>query len=140
MNLLQRENVQICSSAADWREAIRSSCRLLEEHGYIEERYKEEIIGNLEKMGPYILLAENIALPHARPEQGAIRTQLGVTLFREPVVFENGEGVQLFITLAAADSESHLEVLMQISELLSDEEQVERMIHSTDEDELFHFF
>lgn len=42
----------------------------------MEPRYKEEIISNVEKLGPYILIAEDIALPHARPEQGAFSPRL----------------------------------------------------------------
>lgn len=83
MELLKKENVQICDAAADWKEAIRTAVKPLEEHGYVEARYKEEIISNVEKMGPYIVIADNIALPHARPEQGALKTQIGVTLFRK---------------------------------------------------------
>ena len=48
MDLLKRENVQVCEKAADWRDAIRISVKPLEENGYVEPRYKEEIIGNIE--------------------------------------------------------------------------------------------
>lgn len=140
MDLLHLENIQIYENATDWQDAIRKSTSLLEEHGYVEARYKEEIIANVKNLGPYIVIADNIALPHARPEQGAISTQMAVTLFREPVVFETGAEAQLFITLAAKDSDSHLEALMQISELLSDETYVEKIVASKDVDELYNYF
>lgn len=140
MDLLQQENVQIYKDASDWKDAIRKSTSLLEKHGFVEDRYKEEIIANIEKMGPYIVIAEHIALPHARPEQGALETQIGVTLFRKPVTFSNGADAQLFITLAAKDSDSHLDALMQISELLSDEAYVEKIIVSQSPDELYGYF
>ena len=47
MDLLKRENVQICEKADDWRDAIRISVLPLEKGGYAEPRYKEEIIKNL---------------------------------------------------------------------------------------------
>ncbi len=140
MNLLKEENVAIYPGADDWKDAVIKSTLLLEEHGYVEERYKNEIIGNLEKFGPYILIAENIALPHARPEQGAIESQIAVTLFREPVTFPNGEDARLFVTLAASDANSHLDVLMEISERLSDEEQVEQMLAAPNTEALYQFF
>ena len=113
MELLKKENVQICDA----------------------------IISNVEKMGPYIVIADNIALPHARPEQGALKTQIGVTLFRNKVVFD-GKNVpaRLFVTLAAKDSDSHLDALMEISELLSDEEAVERILTAPDADHLYRYF
>jgi len=141
MDLLKKENVQICESAEDWRDAIRTAVKPLEEHGYVEPRYKEEIISNVENMGPYIVIADNIALPHARPEQGAISTQIGVTLFRHDVVFDGKDmPARLFITLAAKDSNSHLDALMEISELLSDETTVQKILESSDTEELYQYF
>lgn len=141
MDLLKKENVQICDSADNWRDAIRIAVRPLEEHGYVEPRYKEEIISNVEEMGPYIVIADYIALPHARPEQGAIRTQIGVTLFRNNILFDGKETpARLFITLAAENSDSHLDALMAISELLSEEETVEKILKSADEEELYQYF
>ncbi|MDO4649682.1 MAG: PTS sugar transporter subunit IIA [Eubacteriales bacterium] len=140
MELLKRENVRICKGAEDWQDAIRKSIELLEKHGYVEPRYKEEVIGNVKKLGPYILIADNIALPHARPEQGAIRTQVAVTLFRDPVAFENGESAQLFVTLAAADANKHIDALVVISELLAEESYVEQIVASATEDELYQYF
>lgn len=141
MNLLKRENVQICESAKDWRDAIRIAVKPLEEHGYVEPRYKEEIISNVENMGPYIVIADNIALPHARPEQGALETQIGVTLFQQNIVFDGKDmPARLFITLAAKDSDSHLDALMEISELLSDEEIVQKILEVTDTESLYQYF
>lgn len=141
MELLDRANVQIVSHAADWKDAIRISTRLLESGGYVEACYKEAIISNVEKMGPYIVLAPYIALPHARPEQGVNQTQIAVTLFQEEVAFENKETpVRLFVTLAAADNSSHIDTLMAISECLQDEEIVDKILHARDEEELYSYF
>ena len=87
MDLLKKENVQIVESATDWKDAIRISVQPLEQHGYVESRYKEEIISNVESMGPYIVLAPYIALPHARPEQGVKESQIAVTLLQNEVRF-----------------------------------------------------
>lgn len=141
MNLLKKENVQICDSAENWRDAIRISVMPLEKHGYVETRYKEEIISNVENMGPYIVIAENIALPHARPEQGVIDTQIGVTLFRQDVIFDGKDmPARLFVTLAAKDSNSHLDALMEISELLSDETTVQKILEAPDTEKLYQYF
>ena len=141
MELIKPENVQICERAENWQDAIRISVQPLEEGGYAEPRYKEEIIKNLEKLGPYIIIADHVALPHARPEQGAIKTQMAVTLFREDVSFGEEESTaRLFISLAANDSDSHLNALMQMSELLGDEETLNRILRSDSKEELYGYF
>lgn len=141
MGLLKQENVQICDTADNWREAIKISVLPLEKSGYVESCYKDGIIENIEKLGPYIIIADHIALPHARPEQGAIETQIGITLFRKDIEFEGREAkAKLFVTLAAKDSNSHLDALVQISELLSDEETVDKILESPDTTTLYRYF
>ena len=68
MDLLDRKNVRILEKADDWKDAIRKSVMPLEEEGYVKAEYKEAIISGVEKLGPYIIVAPSIALPHARPE------------------------------------------------------------------------
>lgn len=141
MELLKQENVQICETADDWRDAIKKSVLPLEQSGYVESRYKDGIIENVEKLGPYIIIADHIALPHARPEQGAIETQIGVTLFRQDIAFDGREAdARLFVTLAAKDNNSHLDALMKISELLSDEDVVDEILEAPDVNTLYRYF
>ena len=141
MGLVKFENVQICEKANDWREAIKISVQPLEQGGYVKSCYKDGIIENVEKLGPYIMIADEIAMPHARPEQGAIETQIGITLFREGVRFDGKETtVRLFVTLAAKDSDSHVDALVKISELLSDDAKVEMILAAPDAQTLYHYF
>lgn len=141
MKLLKQENVQICEKADDWRDAVRISVLPLERGGYVESCYKEGIIENIETFGPYIVIADHIALPHARPEQGAIETQISITLFRQDVEFEGRETTaRLFVALAANDNNKHLDALSQIAELLSDENVVEQILASSDVQTLYKYF
>lgn len=141
MGLVKLENVQICEKANDWREAIKISVQPLEQGGYVKSCYKDGIIENVEKLGPYIVIADEIAMPHARPEQGAVETQISITLFREGVQFEGKEiTARLFVTLSAKDSDSHLEALVKISELLSDDGKVEKILDAPDVQTLYHYF
>lgn len=141
MELLDKKNVRILEHASDWREAVKLSVIPLEEQGYVEPRYKDSIISNVEEMGPYIVLAPNIAMPHARPEQGAVKSQIAITLFRTPVAFEGREtSAKLFITLAASDAESHLAALMSISEILQNDTLVNDILHAPDEETLYYYF
>ena len=141
MDLLKKENVQIVESATDWKDAIRISVQPLEQHGYVESRYKEEIISNVESMGPYIVLAPYIALPHARPEQGVKESQIAVTLLQIEVRFAGEEKpVNLLIALAASDNNRHLDELMSISEILQNEDTVQKILNSKDKEELYSYF
>ena len=141
MELLQAENVRIADKAENWQDAIRQSVALLEKGHYVTENYKEAVIENINKLGPYICIAPHVAMPHARPEQGALATQIAVTLFRQEVTFTREDArANLFIALAAADAESHLGLLTKISELLQDEQTANNILNAKDEGELYRYF
>ena len=141
MELLLKENVQILVGADDWKDAVRKAAKPLELGNFVTANYAEAIIANVEELGPYICIAPHVAMPHARPEQGALKTQIAVTLFRNEVTFNRDDAqANLFITLSAADADSHLQVLMKISELLQDESTAEKIFASKTVDELYRCF
>ena len=141
MELLLKENVQILDGALDWKDAVRKSAKPLENGKFITANYAEAIISNVEELGPYICIAPHVAMPHARPEQGTLKTQVAVTLFRNEIVFNRDDArANLFITLAAADADSHLAMLVKISELLQDESTAEKIFAAQTVDELYGCF
>ena len=120
-SLIENNSIKLNQSAADWKAAIKIGTDLLERAGTIEPRYSDTIISNIEKMGPYIILAPGLAMPHARPEEGVIKTSFALVTLKEPVVFEGeDEPVSVLITLAGSDSDKHMEGLMEITQTLDD--------------------
>ena len=120
-SLIENNSIKLNQSAADWKAAIKIGTDLLERAGTIESRYYDTIISNIEKMGPYIILAPGLAMPHARPEEGVIKTSFALVTLKEPVVFEGeDEPVSVLITLAGSDSDKHMEGLMEITQTLDD--------------------
>ena len=139
--LLKKENIQIQQRAEDWKSAIYMAVSPLVEHGYVEERYADEIINNTYEFGPYYVIAPDVALLHARPEQGVLKTQLAIMVLREPIKFSpEGYDVRLVITLATTDNQSHLKILRKIGQILSDEEATARIIASSSVDEIYSMF
>lgn len=137
----KRENVQIIERAVGWKEAILLSVKPLVENGYVESRYGNEIIKNVEKMGAYFLIAPGIAMPHARPEQGVIETQIGLTLFQEPVHFQGKSNeAKLFIVLAAADNENHMNAMSAIANAISTESRIQNLCEAENEEVLYQMF
>lgn len=84
-NMLKKENIQIISKVKDWREAIHVAVQPLVNGGYCEARYIDEIIKNTEKLGPYYVLCENLALVHGSTDQGVLKRQIAITLLEEPI-------------------------------------------------------
>ncbi len=131
---LKSENVRIIDCVKDWREAIDVSTHLLVKQGYITDNYPKRVIQLTEEHGSYYIVGKDIALVHARPEDGVIRQQLAVTVIHKPVAFfdKPEEPVRLFVTLCAQDSNSHLEMLQELAEILMDEARVQKCVQMTD--------
>lgn len=47
----------------DWRDAVRAACQPLLDDGTIDPIYPDEIIRKVEELGPYIVIAPDIAIP-----------------------------------------------------------------------------
>ena len=137
---VENKHVKFAESAKDWKDAIRISCETLEADGTVEENYKEDIIRCVEKYGPYIVIAPNIAMPHSQEgATGVHNTAIAFTKFEKAVCFEEGNPeceAQLFFTLASCNSEQHLANMSKLSELLTNDELVEELAKVKSEEEL----
>ena len=116
---------------ADWRDAIRAACAPLLADGTIEKEYPEIIIEKVEELGPYIVIAPNICIPHAERGRGVNGTAMCFMKTEKPVSFDPDapeKDARIFVVLAATDNEVHLSNLMALSETLSDEDIVAKVL------------
>lgn len=89
-DMLKLENVQVVDSARDWEDAVRIAVTPLVKGGYVEERYIDGIIDNAHELGPYFVLVPNLALLHARPEQGVIKKTACAYYFAQGCCVQRG--------------------------------------------------
>ncbi|KAF6666531.1 PTS sugar transporter subunit IIA [Pantoea sp. EKM101V] len=120
---LNSERIQYVERVADWQEAIVLAGRPLLSEGVISQAYIDAIIQQKKAIGPFFVIAPQIAMPHARPEQGALGLGLSVLLLESAVEFDSEENdpVKVLFMFAAPDSNSHIEMISQLAEVLSDE-------------------
>ncbi|MBF2556015.1 BglG family transcription antiterminator [Listeria marthii] len=118
--LLPKERIAFQESVADWREAIQVASKSLQQEGYISRNYQHAMIENIEKLGPYIVIAPGIALPHASVDDGAYRVGMSLLRLDKPVSFSSKakDQVRLIIVLASIDSYTHINALSQLTNLI----------------------
>ncbi len=139
--LLKQKNVQIIEGFNDWKQAIMECCKPLIEQGYCTKEYPQGIIQNTNEMGPYYVLCENFALLHAKSEQGALKTQVAITVLKNPLKFSpDGFDVRILLTLCAIDSTSHMEVLKAVANIFTDTNKVASIINAQDSNEVYEIF
>ncbi|WP_297431078.1 PTS sugar transporter subunit IIA [uncultured Cetobacterium sp.] len=123
---LLESNIQILPQVDSWEEAIKIASRPLLEKGYIEPRYIDTMISKVNELGFYIVLSEDVAMPHSRPEDGVLKMGMSLLKLDTPAKFGNNN-IQIIITLAAKDNESHIDALTNLVELLNDDEKIEKI-------------
>ncbi|HCD7576686.1 TPA: PTS mannitol transporter subunit IIA [Escherichia coli] len=134
-----KSSISVIHSTKDWQEAINFSMASLLAKNYISENYIQAIKDSTISNGPYYILAPGVAMPHARPECGALKTGMSLTLLKQGVYFPgNDEPIKLLIGLSAADADadSHIGAIQALSELLCEEEILEQLLTASSEKQL----
>jgi len=128
--ILTTELISAKFEATSRDEAVTESGRLLVHKGLAEEAYIRAMIKNVEVNGTYIVIAPGIAMPHARPEEGALDIGLSIVTLKEPIPFGHpkNDPVKIVVGLCAIDHQSHLKALTELADILMDENKVERLI------------
>jgi mannitol PTS system EIIA component len=130
-------SIAIKNAAGSWQQAIDFSMESLLKRRCINENYIQAIKESTLSNGPYYILAPGVAMPHARPECGALKTGFSLTLLKNPVIFDEGnEPVSLLIGLSATDSTSHIDAIQALSELLCEDENISALLTATSEKQL----
>ncbi|WP_029541548.1 PTS sugar transporter subunit IIA [Selenomonas sp. AB3002] len=137
--IVEKKHFSFHEGFDDWRDAVRAACAPLLADGTIEKEYPEIIIEKVEELGPYIVIAPNICIPHAERGRGVNDTAMCFMKTEKPVSFDPNDpdkDARIFVVLAATDDEVHLNNLMQLSETLSDEAIVDKLLQAKTGDDL----
>ena len=90
-DLLDEGLIRLGVEASDWEDAVRKAAQPLIDLEMVTRGYVDDIVRGVNVLGPYIVIAPRVALPHARPESGALRPALGVVTLASPVPFGSAE-------------------------------------------------
>ncbi|WP_392561936.1 PTS sugar transporter subunit IIA [Orbus sturtevantii] len=122
-SLIENKSIKLQADAKDWRSAIKIGTDMLVASGAVTPSYYDAIISGIEKIGPYIIIAPNFAMPHARPEDGVNRTAFALVTLKTPIYFDGeDQPVDVLVTLAGSTSDEHMAGLMEVTQVLEDED------------------
>ena len=138
--LLAKTAIALQVDVKDWEDAIRQAGQLLVENGNVESSYVAAMINNIHTLGPYILIAPNVAMPHARPEDGVKKEGISVVTLTEAIEFGPDQPFKIIICLAAVDQNLHIDILQKISEVIADESLVETLLTTESIDDVYYMF
>ncbi|MBI9052090.1 MAG: PTS sugar transporter subunit IIA [Anaerolineaceae bacterium] len=138
MSWIQREAIRVNVPARNWQAAVRAAGKLLVKNHFVERRYIKGMIDTVKELGPYIVIIPGVAMPHARPEMGVIKSGFSLITLKKPVNFgnEDNDPVHVVIAFCATDHHAHIESLRVLALRLSEETFVQDACNAKDVDAL----
>lgn len=133
------DTIAVNVKADTWQDAVYHAGDLLLKADAIEERYINAMINKVKELGPYIVIAPGIAMPHARPEDGTKKSAISIITLDKGIDFghEKNDPVKLVIALAAVDNQAHIQTLAKLMEVLGEADTLKRIISSKSPQELY---
>ena len=125
--LLKKENVKFIDEAENWKEAIFQSGDLLVSNKKVTSEYVQEMIELVEKHGPYIVLEEGIAMPHAGISENVLETGISLLVVNEKVSLPEGRNANIFLSFAAKNKNDNIDIMNNLFELITKYEFIDKV-------------
>ncbi|PHK49940.1 PTS sugar transporter subunit IIA [Staphylococcus edaphicus] len=141
LEILSADKIQIKEQVDDWEQGITLAAQPLLSQGYFEQTYITSMIDSVKELGPYIVIAPEIAIAHARPNDGVKKIGLSLLKLNRHINFsEDGHYASLIFVLSAVDNEGHLEILRHLAMTLGDQEVVNEILNAQKVNEILNIF
>lgn len=141
-DLLTEKTIKLGVIATDWEDCIRKGGEILKENGCIDDEYIDAMIDSVKEIGPYIVIAPGIAMPHARPEAGVKKIGMSLMTLKNPINFGNKDNdpAKIVICICSIDHSSHLKALAELVAVLDNEENVSKIKEAQDVNDILYLF
>lgn len=137
--VLKRENIKLNVPLSTMEEGIRYTGGILVDNGYVDAAYVDKM---LEREGmASTFMGNSLAIPHGTEDAKAnvLETGISVVTVPEGVDFGSGNIAKILIGIAGKNNE-HLEILSNIAIVCSEEENIDKILNATSEDEIMDLF
>lgn len=114
---LPKHRIQKHIACQNWEDAIHQSCSLLEKDGIVTSEYGQASINAIYKYGPYFVIAPQIMLVHARPQEGALKNGLAFISLNSEIECQ-GVSVKYIFALSATGDGDHIELIQLLSSII----------------------
>lgn len=116
--ILNKEKVFFAEKIDNWKNAIEILGNILEKNGAIDKKYTFEMINMVEKLGPYIVIEDGIAMPHSKTSENVFNTDIAILILKNSVEFDKGKKAKIFFAFSSIDEKSHLKILNSVYNLI----------------------
>ena len=118
-DMIRPELLSLNLEASTPEEAIRGTYAPMVREGCVLREYVDECIRMSSR---YMVITKHVALPHAKPEAGALSCAMGIGVLKNPVSFgvPENDPVKYIFALSAVNNSSHLGAMAELVQLFND--------------------
>ena len=127
-DFLHGENILLNQEAKTWEEAVEIAGNILVKNKITKAEYVNSMIENINKFGPYVVINDNLAIPHSQSDESVIRTGMGLVTLKKPIFFPNDNKVQIILAFSSLDNKEHISALADLTELVTNYNLIENLL------------
>lgn len=126
---IEQHGIRWGIAADDWRDLTRKVGAVLVDLGLATDRYTDAMVENVERNGPYLVIAPGVALLHARPDEGALANAVVVGTADPAIAFghSSNDPVWLVLALTATGDLEHTDLLQGVALMLAQDGALDRL-------------
>lgn len=122
-----------------WEELVDIAGGLLVAQGAVEPEFLQSIKDTVARYGAYMVLVDDVAFFHGRPEAGVHRVAMSLALLKEPIYLLE-KRVKAAFVFAAVDNTSHSKLLQELAWSLDNDSFLELLRNGAGLEEILESF
>lgn len=138
MSILSKDKVKLNVKVTDKYEAIRMAGQLLVDAGHVPAEYVDKMIERENVSSTYV--GGGLAMPHGTNDSKPLIRSTGMSVMIVPEGVDFGEEKAYLVIGLAAVGEEHLDILSNVAVMVSDDDDMQRILHASSEEELIAIF
>lgn len=127
-DFLPTNHINFVERVTDIEEAIQLTANPLVRMKYVDPLYIDKMHAAFDDT--YMVINQNIAIPHADGDQVVHRTAMSMLILKEPLELSTGLKVHIFVAIAATDKFKHLRPLLQLRDMSQDDEAIQQIVQT----------
>lgn len=138
---LTEDSIDLDAAVKTPEEAIIDAGQMLVQQQRVKQAYVQAMIDSYHNLGPYIVIAPNIAMPHAAPGNYVICPCISFIRLSQPICFHHptNDPVQFIFAVGSSSGHGHIEMLKDLSSFLMSPKNLNMLAEVKTNHELINF-
>ena len=137
-NLLTKETIKTDVECLTWQDCVKECGNLLLSQNKVEPNFIKSMEETVMEFGPYMILIPKVAFFHGMPGNDVHEICLSLITLKDSVYFKEFENqeIKCAFGFGAVDSDSHLKMLQEVSELFRNSEFVNLITNNGEKEKI----